>query len=178
MDLLTIQKQLKDAHLDDTFGTRREIKALPDIINDGEIIKSVASGFVESGTVLMLCTNQRVLFVNKGLIYGISSSEIPLDKINGVSYSKGLILAKMSIVNGAKTTIIDKISKDDAERMAKTIKDEAKNYKERLIHQNSENVSSPKKDPADEIRKFKGLADDGIITQAEFEAKKKQLLNL
>lgn len=33
-------------------------------------------------------------------------------------------------------------------------------------------------DPADEIRKFKKLADDGIITQEEFEAKKKQLLGL
>ena len=31
---------------------------------------------------------------------------------------------------------------------------------------------------ADEIRKLKELADDGIITQEEFEAKKKQLLGL
>ena len=31
---------------------------------------------------------------------------------------------------------------------------------------------------ADEIRKYKSLLDDGIITQEEFEAKKKQLLNL
>ncbi len=33
-------------------------------------------------------------------------------------------------------------------------------------------------DPASEIRKFKKLADDGIITQDEFETKKKQLLGL
>ena len=31
---------------------------------------------------------------------------------------------------------------------------------------------------ADEIRKFKGLLDDGIITQEEFDAKKKELLGL
>lgn len=31
---------------------------------------------------------------------------------------------------------------------------------------------------ADEIRKFKELADEGIITQEEFEAKKKQLLGI
>ena len=31
---------------------------------------------------------------------------------------------------------------------------------------------------ADEIRKFKGLLDDGIISQEEFEAKKKELLGL
>ena len=33
-------------------------------------------------------------------------------------------------------------------------------------------------DAADEIRKFKALMDDGIITPEEFEAKKKQLLGL
>lgn len=33
-------------------------------------------------------------------------------------------------------------------------------------------------DPADEIRKFKGLLDDGIITPEEFESKKKELLNM
>ncbi|MFD1422033.1 SHOCT domain-containing protein [Lactiplantibacillus songbeiensis] len=33
-------------------------------------------------------------------------------------------------------------------------------------------------DVADEIRKLKGLADDGIISNEEFEAKKKQLLGL
>ncbi|ORN06469.1 hypothetical protein FAM21834_02114 [Lentilactobacillus parabuchneri] len=36
----------------------------------------------------------------------------------------------------------------------------------------------PQIDPADELAKFKKLADDGIITQQEFEAKKKQLLGL
>lgn len=32
--------------------------------------------------------------------------------------------------------------------------------------------------PADELKKFKGLLDEGVISQAEFDAKKKQLLGL
>ena len=32
--------------------------------------------------------------------------------------------------------------------------------------------------PADELRKYKELLDDGIITQDEFDAKKKQILGL
>lgn len=38
--------------------------------------------------------------------------------------------------------------------------------------------SSPAADPLDEIKKLKGLLDMGAITQEEFDAKKKQLLNL
>ena len=33
-------------------------------------------------------------------------------------------------------------------------------------------------DVTEQIRKFKGLLDDGIITQEEFNLKKKELLNL
>ncbi|KHD86340.1 hypothetical protein NG54_03180 [Heyndrickxia ginsengihumi] len=35
-----------------------------------------------------------------------------------------------------------------------------------------------KPDPTEELRKYKSLLDDGIITQEEFDAKKKQLLDL
>ena len=41
---------------------------------------------------------------------------------------------------------------------------------------NNSNVSTP--NSADELRKYKELLDSGVITQEEFNAKKKQLLNL
>ncbi len=39
-------------------------------------------------------------------------------------------------------------------------------------------AAGPVADPAEEIRKYKSLLDDGIITQHEFDAKKRQLLGL
>lgn len=39
-------------------------------------------------------------------------------------------------------------------------------------------ITSSNGSPTDEIRKYKALLDDGIITQEEFDAKKKELLNL
>ena len=41
----------------------------------------------------------------------------------------------------------------------------------------SEDIKGPT-DPVDELRKYKELLDDGIITESEFEAKKKQILGL
>ena len=38
--------------------------------------------------------------------------------------------------------------------------------------------ASPAADPLDKIKKLKGLLDIGAITQEEFDAKKKQLLDL
>ena len=39
-------------------------------------------------------------------------------------------------------------------------------------------ASAPKTDETDQIKKYKDLLDSGIITQEEFDAKKKQLLGL
>lgn len=39
-------------------------------------------------------------------------------------------------------------------------------------------AAAPQTDAADQIRKLKSLLDDGILTQAEFDAKKKQILGI
>ncbi|MBQ2966743.1 MAG: SHOCT domain-containing protein [Clostridia bacterium] len=52
---------------------------------------------------------------------------------------------------------------------------------ERQSKQNNEQlkvVATPATDEADQLRKYKGLLDSGVITQEEFDAKKKQLLGL
>lgn len=51
---------------------------------------------------------------------------------------------------------------------------------QKYISEYHEPVSQPTQveSAADELRKYKSLLDDGIISQAEFDAKKKQLLGL
>ena len=58
--------------------------------------------------------------------------------------------------------------------------EEVANYaKERVdYYKNARNAPVATSSPADELKKFKELLDMGIITQEEFEAKKKQLLGL
>lgn len=167
-----ILKQMEKAGVSDTFGTKKEIKALPGVLDDDEVIKYATSGFWNSNTVLMICTDQRVIFLNKNMIYGTDRNDIPLNTINAVSYSSKILFAIITITNGANTTVIEQISKETAEPMVKAIKDAQQNYI------NRQNVSAQPLDEADQIRKFKSLLDDGIITQEEFEAKKKQILGL
>lgn len=57
---------------------------------------------------------------------------------------------------------------------------EVANYtKERVsYYKNIRNAPTETLSPADELKKFKDLLDSGVITQEEFDAKKKQLLGL
>ena len=132
MDLETIIKQLEKANVTDTFGTKKEIKVLPEIINDNETILYATSGLFKGNTVLIVCTDSRILFIDKGLIYGVKSYEIPLDMVNGVSYSIGLVFGKVSVVNGAITNEIDNIDKKTVSILADTIKKAANDYKNKL----------------------------------------------
>ena len=52
----------------------------------------------------------------------------------------------------------------------------AQKIKEYVMNYSPAPISSPAVSAADEILKFKQLLDQGIITQSEFDAKKKQLL--
>lgn len=174
MDLATVQDQLKQAGVTDLFGTKKEVRALPTILTDDEQIVYATSGLVDGNTVLVLLTQTRILFIDKGLLYGIKSTEIPLDMVNGVSYGKGLILGKVAVTNGASTTMIENIEKGNAPILADRIKAMAEHYKVNLRNP----AATSTLDGPDQIRKYKALADDGIITQAEFEAKKAQILGL
>lgn len=177
-----IKKQLIDAQVFDFWFNNKELKTLPSILDykNGEVIKYAASGLKEengeSRTVLILCTNRRVIFLNKNMFFGGDSTDIPLNMINSVQLRTHLLLAEIAIVNGANITTLKQLTNTSAKILSKTIKDELYKYHQQLVHPQAVEQSKP--DPADEIRKFKGLADDGIITQAEFEAKKKQLLGL
>lgn len=64
---------------------------------------------------------------------------------------------------------------------AKRQQTETVTIKPKKVEENNEQPvqsASPAADPLDKIKKLKGLLDIGAITQEEFDAKKKQLLNL
>lgn len=166
--------QLHDCGFSDSYMTGRELKKLPDLIGDNETIKYAASGFYDenSSSVLIVVTNKRVLLENKKLLFGSQNSEIPLTMINNVSYNSGLIMAKVFITSGTKTHEITSVPKALVEGLTKTIRVESERER------NQSQSSNQNNDDIDELRKLKKLVDENVITEEEFEAKKKQILDL
>ena len=94
--------------------------------------------------------------------------------MNGVSYSKGIVLGKISVMNGVTAVVIENVVKNTVEIMSNAIKTCSDRYKKTLHNVSPENTSSS----ADEIIKLKELLDAGILTEEEFSAKKKQILGI
>ncbi|KAA8365703.1 MULTISPECIES: PH domain-containing protein [Leuconostoc] len=170
-----IKTQFTAAGVSDLFGTKKEVKALPELLSADEIVLYATSGFVSKGTVLVVVTDQRLLFINKGLIYGTDFKEIPFKHINAVSYSKGLVFAKVSITNGANVTLIEQVSKDNAPTFVQKLKYAIEQQENASTHVMVKNTND---NSINNLRNLKQLLDDGIITQDDFDAKKKQILGI
>lgn len=168
-----IQQQMAEAGVSDLFGTKKEVQSLPEIMADDEVLLYATSGFVDKGTVLVVVTDQRLIFVNRGMIFGTDFREIPFSKINGVSYSKKLVLANVSIDNGANTTLIKNVNKGTAPIFVDTLKKAINNAEQR---KNASVASTPAASVADELLKLKSLLDAGILTQDEFDDQKAKVL--
>lgn len=157
----------------DSWGTKKEIRYLKNIIYDGEEIFAIASGIMENNTWLIACTNKRILFIDCGMIYGVKHSEVMIEKVNAVSFKNGLLLGEIHIEDGASTRVIENVQKYSTKPFVDAVHKAMELSKKgnRAVVQNT--ISN-----ADELLKFKQLLDMRVITQEEFEEQKRKLLRM
>lgn len=165
-----IQKEIQSLPVKDLFGTKKEIKHLSKIMDENEMVLAITSGLMDGNTWLITCTNRRVIFLDKGLIYGSNQFEIPLDKINAIGHKIGLMLGSITIEDGSGPKSINNCTKQSVIPFVNSTNAAIEKYKNRAF--------KPSSSDADELIKFKGLLDSGVITQEEFDLKKKSILNI
>lgn len=155
-----------------SVGTSKLIIRLPNMLSVDEHIKALESCSANNSIGIIVCTNKRVLVVSmRSLI------DIPLSKINSISYSRDGLNGTISITDGATTRTIERISSQSLSFFTNRVNKEIANY-----NKPNTNAISPIRQVintsscADELIKFKQLLDAGALTQEEFDIKKKELL--
>lgn len=158
----------------DSWGTKKEIRYLKSILYNGEKVFAIASGVMDGNTWLLTCTSKRIIFIDCGIVYGVTHSEIMINKVNSVTFRNGLVLGEIYVEDGASTRVIRNVQKNSAKPFVDAVHKSMQISKEMEIPPKiNQDISA-----ADEIKKFKELLDMGAITQDEFEQKKKELLDL
>lgn len=85
---IEIKENSKDLNY---YGGKKELKHLYSILRDGEQVLYTTTGQMDANIWMVACTNQRVLFIDKGMLYGVKQHEILLKNITSVSYKTGMI---------------------------------------------------------------------------------------
>jgi|SRR5476651_1283055 len=157
---------------DDQFFTKKELNHLPEILADGEQILAFTSGLMDANTWLITLTDRRIIFLDKGMIYGLKQTTIDLDKINAVSGETGIFFGKIKIEDGAKEREIRNVWKKTVVRFTNKARD-AIEARKRPQHQAAPTNAD---DFVSKLERLAGLKDKGILSQQEFDQQKAKLL--
>lgn len=167
---------MKDANVSDLIIKENVIRELSKILRDDESIQFATTGFLNRRDILIVLTQTRIILIEKDFKYSV----ITLDMIDSVIYSRGVESSKISIMSGPKNIIIGNIPREDARVITEKIKNASSTYKTTLLESEIHLASFQNKIDYEiaQIKKYKTLLDDGLITQEEFEAKKKQIMDI
>ena len=167
-----IKKQISLIKGADTFGTKKEVRHLPEIMHPDEVVKGLTSGMMDANTWLVVCTNKRVIFLDKGMIYGLKKIETPLDKINTVESKTGMFFGEIGIWDGSTKMVIKQVMKNTVQSFVSAVNVEL----ERVRKERNGGGVGPV-DVADQLKKLSDLKAQGILTEEEFIAQKRKLLD-
>ena len=167
-----LKQQLIDADVFDIWFSDKDLAPLAEIMqeHDDEKIAYAAIGInVKSKNVMLVCTNQRLIILSKKMLSKEQALVIPLKQIKSVVLHNSIVYDELTLINEDETLRINAINKVAAPILAKNIKKYSKL---------AQNDSSALDEQVEQVKKLKELLDQGILTKAEFEAKKKQILGL
>jgi len=103
------------------FLAFREIKELPDILWEDEKIENIVRGLYVEKYGLLVATDKRLIFIDKGLIYGLRVEDFPYDKISSIQYTTGILYGDLTIFASGNKAVIKKVSKDQLRNFATTL---------------------------------------------------------
>ena len=171
-----IQRQIKALGDVDTSGTKKEIKYLPDIMTDDEEVLALTSGLMDGNTWLVVCTGKRIIFLDKGMIYGLKQRETPLEKINSIEQKTGMIFGSIGIWDGAALMEIENIMKKTIRPFVESVNRAREALKAAEGGaQHSATPSNP--DVASRLERLANLRDRGVLSDDEFQTQKDKILS-
>ncbi len=141
---------------------------MPSILAPNETIDNIIQGTYENGQGILVSTNRRLVFIDKGLLYGLKVEDFPLDKITSIQYETGMLLGKVKIHTSGNTATIDNVEKTSSRKFAEFVRDKLSQPKESNV------ISEP--NILDQLEKLGKLKDRGILSEEEFNDQKKKLL--
>ena len=178
--LEAIQAEIKALGDVDLFGTKKEVNCLPEIMKDSEHILYLTSGLMDGTTWLIVCTEERIILLDKGMFFGMKQTEMSLDKINSISYNKGLLFGSIEIWHGGARMIIENCTKESVKPFVDAVNNAIENRKTRSSEANVQKAvqnGSSTIDIADQLERLISMVEKGFLSQEEFGTQKQKLLN-
>ena len=124
-----IRDRLTELGVGSKAMARKEVSYLAGVLEDEETIEGAVVGVMDATTWLVVCTDRRVIFLDKGLVYGLRQNEIPLDAISQVSHKTGMVLGSIEVLGaGLSGMLVKNIDKHEVVGFARSLQAARRNF--------------------------------------------------
>ena len=163
------------------FYTRKEIRYLPKILTEGERILALTSGYMRTSTWLIVCTNYRVLFLHRGMLWGLHQVQMNLDRLQSIDSSYGILFGTIRVWDGAASIEVSMILKSSIAPFVRTVQEAMDQYKRHMVHDIASaarggSPAAPTTTWLTELERLSALKAQGHLSEAEYAAAKAKLL--
>jgi hypothetical protein len=139
------------------------------VLTAGETICALTSGKYENQFWLVVLTDKRLLFLDKG-VFGLKQVELPLKQISAITHKTGVLFGELWVYSSAGMNAVRNIPKAQVPKIAMLISN--------LVQQAEAPVAAaPATDVASQLERLAALVEKGLLTREEFAAQKAKLLS-
>jgi hypothetical protein len=168
--LAEVRKQIEAYPHRYIFWTQKEIRALPKILDENEPVIALTSGMVNNSTWLAVCTDRRLIFLNRNMFIGLQQVQMPLDRVQSIDHEYTLVIGSITVFDGINRFRLGMVLKQSIMPFVKAT--EEMMHRQRKLHSQVAGSS----DVASQLAKLAELKEKGYLTEDEFQSQKKKLL--
>ena len=168
------------------FYTRKEIRYLPNILGDNERILALTSGLMQNRTWLAVCTDRRILFLDRGMFFGLKQVQINLDRLQTIESEIGLVFGSIRVVDAGSAMTISMVLRSSIAPFVRTVQEAMDQYKRHMAYDLARATTNAMPNSADphpagtnmlnELERLAKLHSDGHLTPDEYAAAKAKLV--
>lgn len=153
------------ARVHNDYGMKRELATLAEWVEPDERVDELAGGALRgTGDGLLVLTDRRIVFVFRGLVTS-ALREFHLGLVTSIGLAGGLVFSTINLTVAGASQAIGNVDKTDADRMVRSVRAAVG-----ALQPTSRQV-------LDLVARLSQLHDAGALTDAEFTAKKTELLS-
>ena len=152
------------------FWTKKEIRALPNILEASEHVLALTSGFMNGATWLLVLTERRVIFLNCGMIFGVRQVQVALERIQSIDHSFTICFGNITVWDGASSYTANMVLKSSILPFVRATEEAIQRLKA------PRPAAAPAVDIASQLERLAALREKGVLTEEEFQGQKKKLL--
>lgn len=170
-----IQSQITNLDNISKFGGKKEIKELPNILWEDEVVQKLEEGIYKGGLGLLVATNKRLIFIDKGM-FSLKVEDFGYDKITSIEYKKGLLMGDITIYASGNKAEITSMGKNECQNFAEFIRANLGNMNKEQKNETSPKADNNSDDVVSKLERLAVLKEKGILTDEEFLVQKVKIL--